>query len=127
MNKPFRHISLLLLCAIVVLTCWQSYTVIHFYANQDQIEATFCENIDQPELNCHGQCHLKKQLQKQQKNFDDKTHYVNSSIIIFQAFENIQFLHLSEFNLELISYFNFQPTLTEGISKSLLDPPEIIS
>ncbi len=99
----------------------------HFYANQDQIEAAFCENIDQPELNCHGQCHLKKQLQKPQNDFDDKTHYVNSSIIIFQAFEDIQSPRLSKFYHNLVSYFNFQPTLTEGISKSLLDPPEIIS
>lgn len=31
---------------------------------QDYIENVLCVNKDKPELNCHGKCHLNKQLKK---------------------------------------------------------------
>ena len=37
---------------------------IHFKVYQDEIEETFCVNIDKPEMNCHGQCHMQKQIAK---------------------------------------------------------------
>ena len=53
-------LGLIILSSVV----WQSLVVVHFYANQAEIEKNFCINKDKPELNCHGQCHLNKVLQQ---------------------------------------------------------------
>lgn len=62
MFKLKRHIALLLVFAFCFGTIWQTAIIIHFYANQAEIEAEFCVNLDRPELQCHGQCHLTEQL-----------------------------------------------------------------
>jgi hypothetical protein len=36
---------------------WVNYEV-----NMEEITDLFCENTDKPEMNCHGTCHLKKQI-----------------------------------------------------------------
>ncbi|WP_165870315.1 hypothetical protein [Albibacterium bauzanense] len=44
----------------------QAIIVMHFKLNQDTIEQEFCINKDKPELQCHGTCYLKKQLQQKE-------------------------------------------------------------
>lgn len=127
MNKLISHISLVIVAAIVVLTCWQSYTVVHFYTFQDEIEAEFCENLDRPELECHGQCHLKKQLSAKVLKVDKKTRIIQSSLLVFQAFDFQANYQNLKFNLNNSSYFHFSKGLIEGAGKSILDPPELIS
>lgn len=38
--------------------------IVDFKINQEEIIEEFCENIDEPELNCDGNCYLVKELQK---------------------------------------------------------------
>ena len=47
----------------------QIIIIMHFKLNQDAIEQQFCINKNTPELECHGTCHLKKQL-KESENKD---------------------------------------------------------
>ena len=126
MSKLSGYFSVLIVSTIVVLTCWQSYTVAHFYFNQDEIEAEFCENLDQPELDCHGQCHLKKQLGEKTLKVDKKSKTIQSSLLVFQAFELINNLQFSKAEGSSFS-FNFLNSLNDGASSTLLDPPESIS
>ncbi len=42
----------------------QAIIVVYFNLNQEAIEQAFCVNKDKPALECHGNCHLKKQLEK---------------------------------------------------------------
>lgn len=42
----------------------QALIIVHFKLNQQKIEQEFCINKDKPEMQCHGKCHLKKELQK---------------------------------------------------------------
>lgn len=42
----------------------QAIIVVHFKLNRTIIEQRFCINKNKPELQCHGACHLKKQLQE---------------------------------------------------------------
>ena len=42
----------------------QGIIMLHFKLNQEAIEARFCENKDKPALRCHGDCQLRKHLQK---------------------------------------------------------------
>lgn len=46
----------------------QALIVVYFKLNQQDIEKEFCENKARPELQCHGKCHLKKELEKSEKN-----------------------------------------------------------
>jgi hypothetical protein len=40
----------------------------NYLANKELITQKYCENKTRPELHCEGECHLKKQLQKEEKS-----------------------------------------------------------
>lgn len=40
---------------------------VEYILNQDYIAEFLCINKEKPELQCHGKCHLVKQLEKQQE------------------------------------------------------------
>ncbi len=40
---------------------------VEYILNQDYIAEFLCINKDKPELECHGKCHLVKEINKQQK------------------------------------------------------------
>lgn len=42
----------------------QVLIIVHFKLNQKNIEQNFCVNQATPEMQCHGKCHLKKELEK---------------------------------------------------------------
>ena len=44
---------------------------IEYEVNKAYIAANLCENQDQPELQCNGSCHLKKQIKKQAEEKED--------------------------------------------------------
>ncbi len=41
---------------------------VEYILNQDYIAEFLCINKDKPELQCHGKCHLAKEIEKQQEN-----------------------------------------------------------
>ena len=51
-----------MIALILLVTFQRGLVVIHFKLNQDYIEKEYCVNKSKPNLNCHGQCHLKKEL-----------------------------------------------------------------
>jgi hypothetical protein len=59
--------ALILLIAFAVHTFNRVVIVFGFYANQQEISATLCENKDKPILKCEGKCQLAKKLQAQEK------------------------------------------------------------
>lgn len=65
MKKAFGVIMIFLL---LLLSFQQALIIVHFKLNQKIIEKEFCINKSKPELQCHGKCHLKKELEKSQKS-----------------------------------------------------------
>ena len=63
-----RFFSIVMLGAILMQTFSAFILVAHYEINKNYITQNFCENKNKPQLNCNGQCHLNKQLQKQEKN-----------------------------------------------------------
>jgi hypothetical protein len=63
--KNFKTYFLFIL-AISFLTVQfrQVIVIAHFYVFQEEIIEQHCENKDQPDLQCNGQCHLAKELKK---------------------------------------------------------------
>ena len=121
-----KSISLLAIFAFIFVTSWQATVVVHFYANQESIEKEFCENIDKPEMNCHGQCHLKKQL-KINYNLDIKSSSESSpksSLIVFQSFNTIGEVEMQVAELYPIPLY-FKASFWQSIAiKGPLDPPQ---
>lgn len=60
-------IRLLLIVALLMQTMHQSIVYFGYTINQEIITKKFCENKSKPQLNCHGKCHLKKELQKEEE------------------------------------------------------------
>lgn len=48
----------------LLLSFQQAILIAHFAMNQATIAQAFCVNTKSPEMQCHGDCFLKKQLQK---------------------------------------------------------------
>ncbi|NOQ75010.1 MAG: hypothetical protein GQ574_23555 [Crocinitomix sp.] len=63
MSRFKQHISIVLIALMLIGMVWQSFTLVHFYMNRAEIAEAYCVNKDKPDLNCNGQCHLKKQLE----------------------------------------------------------------
>lgn len=61
MRKVF---SITMTILFLLVSFQQALIIVHFKLNQKNIEQEFCVNKAQPELQCHGKCHLKKELEK---------------------------------------------------------------
>jgi hypothetical protein len=62
-----KIITLVLLIAFAIHTLNRVVIVFGFYANQQTIAATLCENKDKPAMKCNGKCQLSKKLQSLEK------------------------------------------------------------
>mgnify|MGYP001419294501 CR=1 FL=1 len=60
--------SVLMMILSLLIGFQQAIIVMHFKLNQEAIEKEFCINKHKPETQCHGVCHLKKQLQKSENS-----------------------------------------------------------
>jgi hypothetical protein len=56
--------SVLLMMLSLLIGFQQAIIIMHFKLNRDAIEQRYCINKNKPGLQCHGACHLKKQLQE---------------------------------------------------------------
>lgn len=61
MKKVF---SITMTMLFLLVSFQQALIVVHFKLNQKDIEQEFCVNKAKPELQCHGKCHLKRELEK---------------------------------------------------------------
>ncbi|MFC0780777.1 hypothetical protein [Flavobacterium sp. HJSW_4] len=79
MKKVF---SITMTILFLLVSFQQALIVVHFKLNQNAIEKEFCVNKAKPELQCHGKCHLKKELQESQKNTDLELRSISKKIDI---------------------------------------------
>lgn len=61
MRKVF---SITMIILLLLVSFQQALIIVHFKLNQQRIEREFCVNQARPEMQCHGKCHLKKELEK---------------------------------------------------------------
>lgn len=60
--KNWFVISLLGLYGLTLLQAYVPHA--NYWMNRDYIASVLCENIDKPELDCNGKCHLVKEINK---------------------------------------------------------------
>ena len=123
-----EHISIVFTAALVFGMLWQTFIVIDFYINRETITEEHCVNIDKPEMNCKGQCHLKKQLEAATPEQSKKTESTSSSktslLILVYADTRDQADAVNDLHLK----GEFPETLirTNAYSSDILDPPQWI-
>jgi hypothetical protein len=62
MSQFRQHINLALTVALLIGAVWQTFTVVNFYMNQEEIIEAHYINQDKPDLNAKEQDYLKEQL-----------------------------------------------------------------
>lgn len=84
--------------AVFLLQVSTKFTIVVNYAlNKEYIAKTYCENKARPKMHCNGKCHLKKQLEKQEK----KEKPTNTSKEKFE----VQFFSNQKIEVDLSSLF----------------------
>lgn len=69
-----RFIAYLFLGAFLLHSASRVIVYFNYWLNQEFIAENLCENREQPQLECNGKCHLKKELDKddERKQKDNK-------------------------------------------------------
>lgn len=109
MKKLF---SVFMTIVFLLIISQQGIVIVHFKLNQKTIEENFCINKNKPELQCHGKCHLNKELQQTQNTGLD-------SLIIFKK---IDLLLLSNFEFRIKKITQIKNK--RALSYKELNPPK---
>lgn len=125
MSKHLQYGSFLFILCIAFAISWQTFTVVNFYTHQNEIEAEYCVNKDKPELNCHGKCHLEKQLNNAVVTEKNLPTSLTQSLLFFCGLEDVEACAFCQPSSLEPSNFHFNRPLLEGSLSDLLDPPEI--
>ena len=71
------------------------FPVMDYVVNYEYIATELCENRSQPELNCNGKCHLKKEMAKASENdvpsSEKKNFKVEIPLLFLEAITSFDF------------------------------------
>lgn len=99
--------------------------VADYEINKSFIAKNYCVNKNKPELKCYGSCHLKKQLDKEEKSENVPSgNSKNKFEIDFFNENNDKFFSIFITNTSKHQLFYHSKT-TVGFTISLYHPPEI--
>ncbi len=120
-------VFLVLILSISAGYLYQTYLCIDFAINQEDIAAEFCENKDEPVLQCNGKCHRAKMLQKVDNPSEKDTPGTIKRLAVPDLFipaegESAEVELVSEFKLIRLELFY----TIGGVSDQELPPPERI-
>ncbi len=122
--RPMKYlVAITLLFSMIVQTFQMGIIEADFIINRDQIAATLCENKDKPQMQCHGSCQLKKELEKQDKKATlDLSHEIQP-FIVANGIEPLNNMLPSDMK----SYLPYQSLQGILFAPSLLHPPAQLS
>lgn len=127
MKRAVQITSFLLVLSFLVGMFSQSYLIISFYLNRAEIIEKHCVNKDKPELECAGQCHLKKQLEATKPTKDLNQDLPNSPrtfLLMFGFFQakstNQLLTKIKPIKKHIFSVTNHY---SDGFRQKILHPP----
>ncbi len=120
MKRLFAYFFFTLL---TVQTFHQVIIVGKFLYNQDYIAANLCENIDKPELECNGKCHLKKELSEDTKKQEENKVVLSENIFFFNSQEVEIILDDIIFYSEKENFSHYLEKDVKGVRPSVFHPP----
>lgn len=101
-----RFFTYLFLIAIIIKPV---FPLLDYAVNYDYIATELCENKSQPQLECNGKCHLKKELGKASENDSssstDKKNFPTGIDLLF---------------IEKINSFDFNLAIESALKKDIL-------
>lgn len=85
-QKSLRSFITHSILIVIVLTLFlhqfrMSHLVLMYFVDNETFTEWFCENTDKPEMECNGQCHLKKVSEQENKN--PISHVLDKEIVLF--------------------------------------------
>src|SRR4051812_46679306 len=118
-----KLVSILFIFSLLLSSLSSSVIYIYYLTNKNYFAQILCENKANPQMHCNGHCHLKKQLDQQQKkeqsapvgNVKDKT-----EIVYFYQSPNLNIFSSSQSN---INNFHAAELLTTDYPSSVFHPP----
>lgn len=119
MKRIIAIAFLLNLSVVSVYNLWQWSL---FLINQEKITTELCENKDKPELECHGKCHLAKQLEKESETNTTSTSYKKISVVLFFV-ENV--VAITPKAQTKYFYQPYSSKLLNGHSYRVSPPPKV--
>lgn len=122
MLKPFGVflLSLFMFTQVHNTAVWVNYEL-----NVEEITELFCINTDKPEMNCHGTCHLKKQIisnEKQNPVESNQLLYIGEIELFSNHQEEQSFENSTQKQIGNVMIHNHYSFLTEN---SLFHPPRV--
>lgn len=122
MFKPF---GIFLLSLFMFTQVYNTAMWVNYEFNTEIITDLFCENTDKPEMNCHGVCHLKKQVinTEQDSPVESNQQFYINEIQLFSSNEEITLSKVSE---EIVSHTFYENNLYSFLTgNSLFHPPQV--
>ena len=121
------YISLILLGLVLINTLSLSLVKIHYELNKDFIVENYCVNLDKPELNCDGQCHLDELLNiisSDNPNYEEVPEANNLHLISIEFFFS-ETARLSVIENELISFGDLYLNNYTFLKTTFIEKPPI--
>lgn len=121
MFKPFGIflLSLFMFTQVHNTVVWVNYEM-----NIEEITDLFCVNTDKPELNCHGTCHLKKQIISNENNSPVESNH-QLYITQIQLFANTLTHQSFDLLVEQVLHHSLETNQYSFLSeKALFHPPQ---
>ena len=100
---------------------------IDYFFNKEYIAEELCENKEKPELKCHGQCHLKKEITKTVKEEkEDPTLPSSNNKKESKQLNLFVENQINEINLrpDRKSHFFYQEMMSFFTQRFIIPPPE---
>ena len=108
-----RTVSFILSLLILLIAFQQTLLIVHYHLNRDFIEKAYCINKDKKEMDCHGKCHLKKNIEDTSHTSDKLLNLKDIDIVLQQPFSfETAIVH----TLEEMPPFFFKDHEDEGVS-----------
>lgn len=105
------------------------FPIVEYIVFYDYISTELCENRDEPELECNGTCHLKKELSKVADSENPISTEKNNRPLI--EFSHLFFVDFKAFNLTILyetttqEHLVYQNLYSLLITDSIFHPPVI--
>jgi hypothetical protein len=118
-------IAILLASAFLLQSAGKLLVLANYEINKEYIAKTLCVNKAKPKMHCNGKCHLKKQLEKQEKKENTPANNLKTKIDIQLFSESRSFIE-SKKTFEIVQHHShYLFPLYDSPLASIFHPPTI--
>lgn len=120
-----KLVTISLLFCILLSSLGQSVILVHYLINKNYYATVLCENKAKPKMNCHGKCHIMKEMKEQEKREQSPTAPIKEKQETVQFFQtNTAFTFNTCTETKKYSSFYLLPKIP-SVSLSIFHPPTV--